>query len=92
MVDGATSAFAELFGATAADLKSQSLTDVARPTAVVRQTFDRLRRGEFDYCTIVVEPVNAGSAGGRARTARSFGWPTRRRAACCTSRTKHRWS
>ncbi len=61
-VDAATTAFADQFGTTASDLKEQSMRDVVEESGAVEDTFDRLREGEFDYCTNVVRPI------GRART------------------------
>jgi GAF domain len=56
--DGATTAFAEHFGTTAADLKELSVCDLVTSVREVEETFARLREGEFDYCTIVTRPVS----------------------------------
>jgi excisionase family DNA binding protein len=61
-VDGATTAFADQFGSTASDLKEQSMRDLVDVPDAVQDTFDRLREGEFDYCTNVVRPVGRGRA------------------------------
>ena len=50
-VDAATTAFADHFGTTASDLKEESMRDVVEDADAVADTFDRLRAGEFDYCT-----------------------------------------
>jgi excisionase family DNA binding protein len=56
-VEGATTAFAEHFGSTASDLKEQSVCDLVDPADAMQDTFERLREGEFDYCTLVTKPA-----------------------------------
>jgi excisionase family DNA binding protein len=56
-IDAATTAFGSLFGATAADCKERSVCDLVDPADEVQETFERLREGEFDFCTVVASPV-----------------------------------
>ena len=56
-VDAATTAFADLFGTTVPECKERSVCDLVDPAYEVQDTFERLRGGEFDFCTVVTRPV-----------------------------------
>jgi excisionase family DNA binding protein len=56
-VDAATTAFADLFGTTVPECKERSVCDLVDPAYEVQETFERLRGGEFDFCTVVTRPV-----------------------------------
>jgi excisionase family DNA binding protein len=56
VVAGATTAFAEHFRSTACDLKEQVLHELFEPSPILQTTFERLRDGELDYCTVVAMP------------------------------------
>jgi excisionase family DNA binding protein len=61
-VDGATTAFAALFGTTASDCKERSLADLVIDAERVADTFARMCTGEYDYATVVVESHDSGDA------------------------------
>jgi hypothetical protein len=57
VVAAATTAFAEHFASTASDLKERTLHELVEPTPTLHTTFERLRDGELDYCTVVATPA-----------------------------------
>ena len=57
-IDAATPAFAALFGTTVEECKERSVCDLVEPARELQHTFERLREGEFDFCSLVVPPAS----------------------------------
>jgi hypothetical protein len=60
-VDAVTPRFAEQFGRTIEECRGRSVHELVDPSAELRDTFQRLCEGEFDFCSLLVAPAEAPS-------------------------------